>query len=117
MPDSTDDVERFLPLKPQDLHILTVLSAGSAHGYGIMRTVEARSEGRVTLEIGSLYRLLGRLLDQGLIEEVAPPADETDARRRHYGLTRLGGQVARAETRRLADFMASPHVRALLEES
>lgn len=117
MPDPTDAVSRFLPLKPQDLHILTVLSVDNAHGYGIMRTVEERSEGRVTLEVGSLYRLLGRLLDRGLIEEVEPPADETDTRRRHYGITRLGSQVVRAETRRLAAFVASPDARALLEES
>lgn len=116
MSDPTRDAERFLPLKPQDLHILTVLSAGNAHGYGIMRIVEDETNGRVRLEVGSLYRLLGRLLDQGLIGEVAPPDDETDARRRHYGITPLGRHVVRAETRRLADFVASPGARALLEE-
>ena len=116
MTPTTSDVQRFLPLKPQDLHILTVLVRANAHGYGIMRTVEDETDGRVRLEVGSLYRLLGRLLDQGLIEEVAPPDDETDTRRRHYGITALGRNVARAETRRLADFVASPGVRALLEE-
>jgi DNA-binding PadR family transcriptional regulator len=35
-----DELERYLPLKPQDLHILLVLSSGAAHGYGIMKAVE-----------------------------------------------------------------------------
>lgn len=116
MNDPTRDVQRFLPLKPQDLHILAVLARTNAHGYGIMRSVEHETDGRVRLEVGSLYRLLGRLLDQGLIDEVAAPNDETDARRRHYGITPMGRDVARAETRRLAEFVASPGVRALLEE-
>ena len=71
MPKTKPNPDRFLPLKPQDLHILTVLAHGNAHGYGIMRSVEDQTEGRVTLEVGSLYRLLGRLLDDGLLQEVS----------------------------------------------
>ena len=111
------NVDGYLPLKPQDLHILMVLSGGEAHGYGIMRAVEEQTNGRVALEVGSLYRLLGRLLDEGLISQADPPADESDARRRYYAITRLGRAVAQAETRRLANLVSSAAARNLLEES
>jgi DNA-binding PadR family transcriptional regulator len=111
-----EELDRYLPLKPQDLHILLVLGGGVAHGYGIMKAVEDQTEGRVVLEVGSLYRLLGRLLDEGLIDQADPPADETDARRRYYEITRLGRAVAQVETRRLAALVASPAARHLMEE-
>src|SRR3954452_22021010 len=59
----------YMALKPSDFHVLLALLEGPLHGYGIMKHVENDSGGNVRLEIGSLYRLLGRLLDSGLIEE------------------------------------------------
>ena len=115
--DRSVDVDRYLPLKPQDLHILMVLGGGLAHGYGIMQSVEEQTRGRVILEVGSLYRLLGRLLDEGLIAHADPPKEETDTRRRYYEITVLGREVARAETSRLAELLESPHARQLLAGS
>lgn len=115
--DVESDPHSHLPLKPQDLHILLVLGTGAAHGYGIMRAVEEETDGRVSLEVGSLYRLLGRLLDEGLIDHADAPEDETDGRRRYYVITPLGRAVAGAETRRLAAVVASPLARRLMEES
>jgi DNA-binding PadR family transcriptional regulator len=86
----------WLPLKPADFHILLALSSGPLHGYGIMKEVERESGGEVRLEIGSLYRLLGRLLNDGLLEIGA-----SDGRRRYYALTRFGRKVLMAEARRL----------------
>jgi hypothetical protein len=54
------------PLKPADFHILLTLADGPRHGYGIMKDVESESGGDVRLEIGSLYRLLARMLEAGL---------------------------------------------------
>ena len=56
-----------MALKPADLHILLALSKSPRHGYGLMQDVETESSGEVRLELGSLYRLLARLLDEGLI--------------------------------------------------
>jgi DNA-binding PadR family transcriptional regulator len=69
-----------------------------------MQEVERRSVGQVVLHPGTLYRALGRLLDQGLIEELEarPEGDNDDERRRYYRLTTLGHAVARAEVERLA---------------
>lgn len=111
-----DELKRYLPLKPQDLHIMLVLGSGVSHGYGIMKAVEEQTDGRVALEVGSLYRLLGRLLDEGLIAETDPPEAEADGRRRYYEITELGRAVARLETRRLTALVASPAARHLMEE-
>ena len=87
--------ERFLPLTPVVFEIALTLAAGERHGYEIMQDVERRTDGKISLHPGTLYRALGRLLDQGLIEEL-------DERRRYYQLTPLGHAVARAEVERLA---------------
>jgi DNA-binding PadR family transcriptional regulator len=95
--------DTFLPLKPADFHILVALLGGERHGYGIMQQVSADSEGRVSLELGSLYRLIARLHDAGLIaESTRRPAPDDDPRRRYYRITPLGRQVAQHEARRLA---------------
>ena|SRR6266403_882371 len=101
-----------MPLKPADFHILLVLAAGPRHGYGIMKEVERESRGEVRLEIGSLYRLLGRLLDQGLLEEA-----DGDERRRYYRISRLGRRVLKSEAERLAGLMDLVRNRKLLPES
>ena len=98
-------------LKPADFHILLALTQGPRHGYGLMKEVERESRGGVRLEIGSLYRLLARLLDSGLIEE----ADE-DERRRYYRLSRQGRRVLQAEAERLAGLVELSRARKLLPE-
>src|SRR3954469_22989731 len=95
--------ERFLPLTPVVLEIALALAQGERHGYEIVQDVERRTNGQIVLHPGTLYRALGRLLDQRLIEELDErPAPEDDERRRYYRLTPLGQQVARAEVERLA---------------
>ena len=102
-----------MPLKPEDFLILLVLSRGERHGYGIMKEVEVESGGEVVLGIGSLYRLLGRMMRAGLVATAAsgPGADE---RRRNYRLTSLGERVLREESRRLADLVQRVKARGLL---
>jgi DNA-binding PadR family transcriptional regulator len=100
-------VEHFLPLTPVVFEIALSLAAGERHGYEIMQDVERRTDGTIALHPGTLYRALGRLLDQGLIEELderpasAGPGSD-DERRRYYRLTTLGHAVARAEVERLS---------------
>ncbi|HEU4628987.1 MAG TPA: PadR family transcriptional regulator [Gemmatimonadaceae bacterium] len=97
-----DDPRRFLPLKPDALYVLLVVAREPCHGYGIIRDVEERSGGEVRLQTGALYRLLKRLLAEGLIEEVVPRGtDPADERRRYYRATRLGGAVLAAEVERM----------------
>lgn len=102
-------------LKPSDFHILLVLAEGPRHGYGIMKEVERESRGDVHLELGSLYRLLARLLDEGLLEE-GEGAGDPDERRRYYRLTRLGRRVLKEEAGRLAGLLNLVRMRKLLPE-
>ena len=97
------------PLKPADFHVLLVLMDGPLHGYGIMKGVEQESRGEVRLEIGSLYRLLGRLLAEGLLE-----MGDDDGRRRAYSLTPLGRRVLKAEAQRLVHLVGRMRARKLL---
>jgi len=94
----------YLPLKSDTFHILLVLLHGERHGYAIMRDVAERSGGRVELQAGALYRLLARLLEDGLVAESQrrPAADADDERRRYYRVTALGRRVIAAEAERMA---------------
>ena len=92
-----------LPLKPADFHILMVLMRGELHGYGIMQAVMEESNGRVELEVGSLYRLIGRLIDEGLVAEAR--TRRRDDRRRYFRITPFGKDVARLEAQRLVDVL------------
>ncbi len=93
-----------LPLSALDLHVLLVLAERDLYGYAIMKAVEAQY-GAVAPEIGSLYRVLARLSDEGLVREVAAPegaeAPHRGRPRKYYGLTEAGLRVACAEVQRL----------------
>lgn len=108
------------PLSARDWHVLMALSAQDLHGYGIMKAVERDSGGKVSAEIGSLYRVLDRLLDDGLIREVDEPddapADTRGRPRRYYGLTELGREALRHEAARLRDAVDLARERDLLPE-
>jgi DNA-binding PadR family transcriptional regulator len=103
------DVDAYLPLTPVVLEIALALAAGERHGYDIMQEVERRTDGRIVLHAGTLYRALARLLDQQLIEELDAPRRDDDERRRYYRLTPLGRAVARAEVERLANQVSAAH--------
>ncbi len=95
--------EDFLPLSPSQFYILLALAENDMHGYGIMQSVKARTEGMVTIGPGTLYSAIDRMIERGWIEETAaPPAQTNDERRRYYRLTDFGMRVARAEAQRLA---------------
>ena len=103
--------EQFLPLKPDVFYVLFVLLHGERHGYAIMREAAARSGGRVELQAGALYRLLARLLEDGLVVESQrrPAADADDERRRYYRVTPLGRRAIAAEADRMAALAAAAH--------
>jgi DNA-binding PadR family transcriptional regulator len=94
------------PLTPIDFHVLLVLAGEPLYGYAILQAVERESDGAVAPEIGSLYRVLARLLDSGLVEETeAPEGAPTTHRgrpRRYYAITDQGRVVLITETERLS---------------
>jgi DNA-binding PadR family transcriptional regulator len=108
------DLNRRLPLNPRVFAILAALLEEPAHGYRIKQTVEERSGGAVTLDPGSLYRTIAKLLQDGLLEEVPAPQGEesVDTRRRYYGITSFGRALAAAEASRLRHLLDRPELRA-----
>jgi|SRR5882724_8963256 len=113
-----NDAEALLPLSPAAFYILLALTGGERHGYGIMQETALKSDGKVNLGPGTLYRSLKRLLMDGLIEESDErPVPELDDERRHYyRLTPLGLQVARAEAQRLAALVRMAQLQQLLPQ-
>jgi DNA-binding PadR family transcriptional regulator len=105
------DVRDLLPLKSDAFYVLLVLLRGERHGYAIMREAAAESVGRVELQAGPLYRLLARLLEDGLVVESQrrPAADANDERRRYYRITPLGKRVIAAEAQRMAALADAAH--------
>ena len=108
--------ERFLPLKPVEVLILTMLTAGERHGYGIRQDIAAHTDGALQLEAGNLYRSIRRLVELGLVGEAgrrpAPEAD--DERRRYFALTALGRRVLAAEMLRLRALVRVAEARRLI---
>ncbi|HYY52413.1 MAG TPA: helix-turn-helix transcriptional regulator [Myxococcales bacterium] len=90
------------PLKPAELFVLAALHAAPLHGYGLVQEVAARSQGRIRIRPGNLYRVLDRLLDRGLID-VHERASAGDERRTYYRITPLGRRTAQAEAKLLAE--------------
>ena len=101
------------PLQPNVLLILAALGEGPAHGYRIRQDVLRRSDHKARLDPGTLYRLIARLLDEGLIDDAAAPrgADSGDERRKYYALTARGQQVLREEIARLEALVESVRAR------
>ncbi|HAC05153.1 MAG TPA: PadR family transcriptional regulator [Gemmatimonadetes bacterium] len=111
--DLDPQADRFIPLKPVVFGIMMSLAEQERHGYAILHDVRTRSEGRLKLETGPLYRHLKRLLDDRLVEETegAERGESSDPRRRYYALTELGRSVLATEGQRLAQ--AVQHAQAL----
>lgn len=94
-------METVSPLPARVFWILLVLSGAPRHGYAILKETRARSEAGLGLGPTTLYRTLYRLVEEGLVESVAAPVADADARRQYYGLTDSGAEVLEAEVRRL----------------
>ncbi|MEZ5353865.1 MAG: PadR family transcriptional regulator [Bryobacteraceae bacterium] len=107
----------LLPLPAAVFHILVALADRDRHGYSIMKDVAARTRGEVALSPGTLYSSIRRMLEQGLIEELAESPDpaSTDERRRYYRLTRFGRTAAAAEAQRLESMLQQARATGLLQ--
>ena len=105
--------ETLLPLRPVEFQILLSLAEGERHGYGMMQ--DAKERGEAVPDVGTLYRALARMVDQGLIEAgAARPDEEGDERRNNYRITSVGLRVAKAEARRLEALTRAARLGGLL---
>jgi DNA-binding PadR family transcriptional regulator len=113
---SHDEIDDLLPLPTAVFHILVALADRERHGYSIMQDVAARTDGKVRLSAGTLYSAVRRMLEQGLIEELRDSPDplSDDERRRYYGLTQFGRDVATAEARRVHELLSQARATGLI---
>lgn len=80
--------------------VLTSLAGGPLHGYGLLEDVLRISDGQVKLHTGTLYAVLDRLREAGLVE--VEREEIVDSRlRRYYRLSAAGAERLAAEADRL----------------
>ena len=93
----------FLPLNPREYLILFALVDGERHGYGIVKDVIAQTDGQVRMDPANLYRVIKRLIRDGLVVAAGkrPASESVRERRRYYAITKLGRDVVTAEAVRL----------------
>jgi DNA-binding PadR family transcriptional regulator len=103
-------------LTKEVFHVLLSLADDTRHGYGIIQDVTAATGGAVVLRTGTLYNILKRLLEEGVIVESdrRPGAGDDDERRRYYALTAMGRRVVQAEAQRLEQMVNLARTRRML---
>jgi len=72
-----------------DMLILKTLKRAPLHGYGIAQSIKQLSDNVLTVEEGSLYPALQRLLVQGWVK-AEWKTSQTNRRARYYTLTAAG---------------------------
>ena len=88
------------PLREPAFLVLTALAGEPLHGYALVEGVLRLSEGQVRLHTGTLYGVLDRLREAGLI--MVEREEIVDSRlRRYYALTDAGAARLAAETERM----------------
>jgi DNA-binding PadR family transcriptional regulator len=80
--------------------VLTALAGGPMHGYALVQDVVRISEGRVRLHTGTLYAVLDRLREAGLVDVDHEEIVESRLRR-YYTLTGAGAERLAAEADRM----------------
>jgi transcriptional regulator len=92
--------------------ILRVLAAEPLHGYAIAQRIAQRSKDELSVEEGSLYPALQKLLVKGWVK-ASPAVSETGRRVREYRITTAGRKQLDAERERYARM--SKAIMAVLE--
>ena len=87
--------EKFQTLTEQMFYILLALEEECC-GVDVMERVQQMSGGRVQIGPGTLYTLLDRFLQEGMIRQT-----RSEGRKRSYILTETGREMLEEEVRRL----------------
>jgi transcriptional regulator len=89
-----------------EMLILSLLDARPRHGYELGKLIEARSDGRLTFALPSLYPALLRLEDRGWVSgRWVEKAGERQ--RRYYRLTAAGRRVLTEQRRAWDDYVVA----------
>jgi DNA-binding PadR family transcriptional regulator len=108
--------DSLLPLTPAMFQVLIALADGEKHGYAILKEVTRRTDGEVVLSAATLYTIIRRFVQNGVIAESAERPDPAldDERRRYYRLTTFGREVARAEAIRMETALGMARAKRLI---
>lgn len=79
-----------------EMIVLEILQHEPMHGWGITERIETRSQGLLSINQGSLYPALYRLVARGWIASEWRPS-ENNRSARYYTLTRAGRKQLAAE--------------------
>ena len=79
-----------------EMIVLEVLQHEPMHGWGITERIERRSDGLLSVNQGSLYPTLYRLVARGLVSSEWR-ITENNRRARYYAITRSGRRQLAAE--------------------
>ena len=103
-----------LPPGTLDMLILRVITAGPLHGYAIAQRIHSLSNEELSVEEGSLYPALTKLLLKGWVK-AAPAISETGRWVREYGITARGKKQLESE---LSEYKrVSEAINALLDNA
>lgn len=99
--------------------MLVALADSEKHGYAIGKEVARRTDGRVTIRAATLYTVIRRLLEDGLIHESAARPDPAldDERRRYYRLSDRGRKAAEGEAARLEETLREARAKLRLRKA
>ena len=89
-----------------DMLILKTLTRAPLHGYGIAQSIKRVSDAVLTVEEGSLYPALQRLLLQGWVKAEWKKT-ETNRRARFYTLTAAGRKQVGLEVSQFRQMIAA----------
>src|SRR5262249_46290624 len=89
-----------------ELLVLSLLEDQPRHGYDISKLIHTRSAGALTFHVTSLYPLLYRLEEQGLVAGRWVEKAE-QRRRRYYAITPKGRKVLRSQREGWKNFVAA----------
>lgn len=105
-----------LPLPVAEFHVLLALSDEDRYGHGIKLDIAERTAGEVVMGPGTLYGAIRRMVRRRLIEERLPArSGQAHDRRRYYGLTSLGKEVAAQEAERMKQLVEIAHAKRVVE--
>ena len=88
-----------------DYHVLLALSSGPLHGYAIKDAVAEDSGGTQAPLAGTLYRVIARLITEGLVRETpaAGGVVHPGHARRYYTLSAAGRRTLAEQARQLKE--------------
>lgn len=105
------------PITTNEFYVLLALAQDDAHGYGIKTKIWKDSLSAIKLGDGTIYDLVRRMCERGLIEMVGEkPIGQSGKSRITYSLGHHGRTALRYELERLKHAMAIAESAGLLGE-